>query len=165
MWDLDDKGGWEMKNWCFWTVVLEKTPESPLDCKEIKVVNPKGNEPWIFIGRIDAEAEAPILWPPDAKSWPIGKDPHAGKDQRQQEKGSTEDKMVRYHHWLNEHEFEQTLEIVKDREAWGAAVHGVAKSQTQLNNWTPTTVWFIALVNSPTSLNINFIFKITINIW
>ena len=95
MWDLDDKGGWEMKNWYFWTVVLEKTPESPLDGKEIKVVNPKGNQPWIFIGSTDVEAEAPILWPPDVKSLLIGKDPDAGKDWRQEEKGLAEDEMVR----------------------------------------------------------------------
>ena len=93
--------------WCFWTVVLEKTLESPLDCKEIWQVNPKGNQSWIFIGRTDAEAEAPILWPPDGKNWLIGKDPGPGKGWRQQEKGMTEDKMVGWHHWLNGHEFEQ----------------------------------------------------------
>ena len=90
MWELNHKGGWTPKKWCFWTVVLEKTLESPLDCKEIKLVNPKGNQFWIFIGRIDAEAETPILWPPDAKNWFTGKDPDAGKDWRQ-EKGTTEE--------------------------------------------------------------------------
>ena len=90
-------------------MVLEKTPESHLDCKEIKPVNPKGNQPWIVIGRTDAEAEAPVLWPPDAKSWLIRKDPDAGKDWRQKEKGIVKDKMVRQHHWLNEHESEQIL--------------------------------------------------------
>ena len=108
MWELDLKEGWEPKNWCFWVVVLEKTLESLLDCKEIKSVNPKGNQSWIFIRRIDAETEAPILWPPDVKSWFIRKDPDAGKDQRQEEKGTTEDEMVGWHHWLNGHEFEQT---------------------------------------------------------
>ena len=104
MWELDHKEGWTPKNWCFWTVVLEKTPESSLDSKEIKLVNPKGNQPWIFIGRNDAEAEAKILWPPDAKSWLFGrKDPNAGKDWRQEEKWMTEDKMVGWHHQLNEH--------------------------------------------------------------
>ena len=93
-----------------WTVVLEKTLESPLDCKEIQPVNLKGSQPWIFIGGTDVEAEAPILWPPDAKSQLIGKDPDAGKDWRQEEKGTTEDELVGWHHWLNEHEFEQTLE-------------------------------------------------------
>jgi len=94
MWELDHKESWALKNWCFWTVVLEKTLESPLDCKEIQPVNPKENQPWIFIGRTDAEAEALILWPPDAKSWPIGKDLDVGKDWRQEEKGATEDEMV-----------------------------------------------------------------------
>ena len=106
MWELDHKEGWAPKNWCFWTVVLEKTIESPLDSKEIKVVNPKGNQPWIFIGRTDAEA--PILWPPDVKSWLIGKELDVGKDWRQEEKGVTEDEMFGWHHQFNGHEFEQT---------------------------------------------------------
>ena len=109
MWELDHKEGWVLKNWCFWTVVLEKTLESPLDCKEIKPVNPKGNKSWIFIGRTDAEAEAPILRPPDAKSRLIRKDPDAWKDSMQEEKGMTQDEMVGWHHWLDGHEFEQTL--------------------------------------------------------
>ena len=95
----------------FWTVVLEKTLESPLDCKEIKPVNPEGNQSWIFIGRTDAEAEAPILWPPDVKNWFIGKDPDAGQDWRQEEKGTKEDEMVGWHHQLNGHEFEQALGV------------------------------------------------------
>ena len=107
MWELDHKEGWAPKNWCFQTSVLEKTLESPLDCKEIKPVNPKGNQPWIFTGRTDAEAEAPILWPPDAKSWLIGKDADAGKDWRQEEKGETKDEMVGWHHWLSGPEFQQ----------------------------------------------------------
>ena len=109
MWELDCKEGWAPKNWFFWVVVLEKTLKSPLDCKELKPVNPKGNQPWIFIGRTDAEAEAPILRPPDAKSQLIGKDPDAEKDRGQEEKGVTEDKMVGQHHWLNRHESVQTL--------------------------------------------------------
>ena len=109
MWELDHNEGWAPKNWCFWTVVLENTLESPLDCKEVKPINPKGNKPWIFIGRTDAEAEAPILWPPDVKSRLIGKDPNAGKDWRQEEKGTAEDEMVGWHHRLNGHEFKQTL--------------------------------------------------------
>ena len=108
MWDLDHKEGWVLKNWCFQTVVLEKTLQSPLDCKEIKPVNPKGNQLWIFIGRTDAEVEAPILWPPDVKSWLIGKDPDAGKDFRQEEKGTAEDEMVGWHHQVNWCESEQT---------------------------------------------------------
>ena len=105
MWELDPKGGWAPKNWWFRTVVLEKSLESPLDCKEIKVVSPKRNQPWIFIGRTDAEAEAPILWPPDVKGWLIGKDPDAGKDWGQEEKGMTEDEMVGWHHRLDGHGF------------------------------------------------------------
>ena len=101
VWELDCKEAWALKNGCFWTVVLEKTFESPLDCKEIKPVNPKGNQPWIFIGRTDAEAETPILWPLDGKNWLTGKDPDAGKDSRWEEKGPTEDEMVGWHHRLN----------------------------------------------------------------
>ena len=108
MWELDHKEGLAPKNWCFWTVVLEKTLESLLDSKEIKSVHPKGNQSWIFIGRTDAEAEAPILWPPDAKNWLVKKDPDAGQDWRQEEKRTTEDEMVGWHHWLDGHEFEQT---------------------------------------------------------
>ena len=107
MWDLDHKESWAPKSWCFWTVVLEKTLESPLNCKEIKSVNPKGNQPWIFIGR--TEAEVPILWPPDAKNLLIRKDPDAGIDWRQEEKAMTEDEIVGWHHQLNGREFEQAL--------------------------------------------------------
>ena len=107
---MDHKVGWTLKNWSFWTVVLEKTFESPLDCKETKSVNPKGDQSWIFIAKTDAEAEAPILWPPDAKSWFFTKDPDVGKDWRLEEKGPTKDEMVGLHHWLNTHEFEQALE-------------------------------------------------------
>ena len=109
MWELDCKESWAPKNWCFWTVVLEKTLESPLDCKENRSVNPKGNQPWIGIGRTDAEADTPILWPPDVKSQLTGKNPDAGKDWRQ-EKGMTEDKTVGWHHQLNGDEFEQAPE-------------------------------------------------------
>ena len=106
MWELNQKENWVLKNWCFWTVVLEKTLESPLDCKEIKPVNPKGNQPWIFIGRTDAEAEAPVLWPPHTKSWLIGKDSYAGRDWGQEEKGMIENEMARWHHRLDGHESE-----------------------------------------------------------
>ena len=106
MWELDYKESWTPKNWCFWTVVLEKALESPLNFKAIKSVHPKGNQSWIFIGRTDAEAETPILWLPDVKNWLTGKDPDAGKDWRQEEKGMTEDEMVGWHHWLDGHEFE-----------------------------------------------------------
>ena len=106
MWELDHKEGWAPMNWCFWTVVLEKTLENPLDCKETQPVNPKGNQSWIFIERTDAKAETPILWPPDMKNQPIGKDPDAGKDWGQEEKGTTDDEMIEWHHWHDGHEFE-----------------------------------------------------------
>ena len=106
MWELDYKDSLALKNWSFWTVVLEKTLESPLDSKEIQPVHPKGNQSWIFIGRTDVEAETPILWLPDVKSWLIWKDPDAGENWRQEEKGTTEDEMVGWHHRLNGHEFE-----------------------------------------------------------
>ena len=121
MWELDYKESWALKNWCFWTVLLRKTLESPLDCKEIQPVHPKGNQSLIFIGRTDVEAGTPILWPPDVKNWLIGKDLDAGKDWRQEEKGMTKDEMVGWHHRLEGHELQ---ELVMDREAWRAAVHG-----------------------------------------
>ena len=117
MWELDHKEGWALKNWCLWTVVLGKTLRSPWNSKEIKPVNPKGNQSWIFIGRIDTKA--PILWPSDAKKWLIRKDPDAGKDWGQEEKGVTEDELVGWHQWLNKHEFEQTL---GDSEGQGSLV-------------------------------------------
>ena len=137
MWELNHKKGCVPKNWCFWTVVLEKTLENPLDCKEIKPVNPKGNQPWIFTGGTDAEAEAPIVWPPDVKSRLIGKDSDAGKDRGQEEKRVTEDEMFGWHHWLNGHEFEQTL---GDREGQGSLMccspwgHKESDMTLQLNN-------------------------------
>ena len=136
MWELDHKESWALKNWCFRTVVLEKTLKSPLDCKESQPVHPKGNQSWIFIGRTDAEAETLILWPSDVKNWLIGKDPDAGKDWRQEEKGTTEDEMVRWHHWLNVHEFEQALGIGDKQGRLDAAVHVVTWSQTWLSVWT-----------------------------
>ena len=136
MWAVDHKEGWTPKNWCFWIVVLETTLESPLDSKEVKPVNPKGNQPWIFIGKTDAEAEASILWSPDADSQLTGKDPDAGKDWRQEERGMTEDEMAGWHHWLNGLEFEQTL---GDREGQGSLMccspWGSKKSE-QLSDWT-----------------------------
>ena len=116
---------------------MEKILERPLDCKEIKPVNPKGNQSWIFIGRIEAEVEAPILLPPDVKNWLIWKDPDAGKDWRQEKRGMTEDEMIGWHHWLNGHEFGQTLVDSEGREAWHPAVHGGHKEldkTEQLNN-------------------------------
>jgi len=141
MWELDYKESWVPKNWCFWTVVLEKTLESPLDWREIKPVHPKENQPWVFIGRTDAETEAPILWPPDVKNGLIGKDLDGGKNWRQEEKGMTEHEMVGWYHWLDGHEFEQALGVGDGRswEAWCATVHGVTKSRTQLSDLTDWT--------------------------
>ena len=139
MWELDYKETWVLKNRCFWTVVLEKTLERPLDYKEIQPVHPKGNQFWILIGRIDAEAETPILWPPDAKNWLIGKDPDAGKYWRQEEKGATEDEMVGWHHRLDGHEFEQVL-----GSWWWTGKHGMLHSmgsQRVGHNWVTELNW------------------------
>ena len=143
MWELDYKESWALKNWCVWTVVLEKTLESPLDCKEIQPDNPEGNQSWIFIGRTDAEAETPILWPPDVKNWLTGKDPDARQDWRQEEKGMTEDEMVGWHHWLNGHEFEQALAVGDGQESlaccspWGCK----ESDMTERLNWTGMVTW------------------------
>ena len=136
MWELDCKENWAQKNWCFWTVVLEKTLESPLDCKKIQPVHPIGDQSWVFIGRTDIEAETPLLWPPDMKNWLIWKDPDAGKDWGQEEKETTEDEIVGWLHRLNGHDFGWTLGVGDGCGAWCAVVHGVAKSQTWLCDWT-----------------------------
>ena len=138
MWELDYKESWGPKNWCFWTEVLEKTLESPLDCKEIQPVHPKGDQPWLFIGRTDVEAETPILWPPDAKNWLIWKDCDAGKDWRRDEKGTTEVEMAGWHHQLSDMSLSKLQELMMDREACRAAVHGLSKNRTWLTDWTDT---------------------------
>ena len=133
MWELDCEESWVPKNWCFWTVVLEKTLESPLDCKEIQPVHSEGDQSWDFFGGNDVEAETPILWPPHAKSWLIGKD-WCWEGLGAEEKGTTEDEIAVWHHWLDG--LSELQELVLDREAWCAAIHGVAKSQTRLGDWT-----------------------------
>ena len=138
MWELDQKGGGTLKNWCFCTVVLEKTLESPLDSKNITPVYPKGNQSWTFIRRTDAEAEIPILWLPDVNSWLIRKDPDAGKDWGQEVKGVTEDKIDGITNSVNMN-LSKIREIMKDREAWYATVNGISKNQTLLGNWTTAT--------------------------
>ena len=138
VWQLDYKESWVLKNWCFWTVVLEKILESPLDCKGIKPVSPKGNQSRLFIGKTDDEAEAPILWPPDTNNWLLGKGPDAGKDWRQEERGMTEDEMVGWYHRLDEHEFEQALCVADGQgsltccNSWGCK----ESDTTEWLNWT-----------------------------
>ena len=139
-WELDHKEDWVPKNWCFWTVMLEKTLGNPLDSKEIKPANHNRNQPWILIQKTFVEAEAQKLWLPDVKSQLIGKDPDSGEDWGQEEKGVTEDEMVGWPHQLNGHKFEQTPRDSEGLEAWRAAVHGITKSQTWLSDWTTTTL-------------------------
>jgi len=138
MWELDCEEGWALKNWCFWTVVLEKTLESPLDCKEIQPVHSEGDQPWEFFGRNDAKAETPVLWPPHAKSWLIGKDSDAGRDWGQEEKRMTEDEMAGWHHWLDGRESEWTLGVGDGQgglaccDSWGRRVR---------HNWVTELNW------------------------
>ena len=139
LWDY--KESWAQKNWCFWTVVLEKTLESPLDCKENQPVHPKGDQSWVFIGRTDVEAETPVFWPPDVKNWFIWKDPDAGRDWGQEEKGTTEDEMAGWHHWLDRRESEWTP-AVGDRQGGLACCGswGRKESDTTELNWTESNL-------------------------
>ena len=144
MWKLDCEESWASKNWCFWTIVLEKTLESPLDCREIQPVHSKTDQSWVFFGRNNAKVETPIFWPPHVKSWCIGKDSDAGRDWRQEEKGTTKDEMAGWHHQLDGHESEWTLGVGDGQGPWRAATHGVAKSRTRLSDWTELN-WMVLL--------------------
>ena len=153
MWELDYKKSWAPKNWCFWTVVLEKTIESPLDCKKIQPVHPKGDQSWVFIGRTDVEAETAVLWPPDAKSWLIWKDPDSGKDWGQEEKGRTEDEMIAWHHWFSGYNFGWALGFGDGQgslaccSSWGRKVSTTERlSWTELGPRIPDQSCFLFLV-------------------
>jgi len=150
IWELDCEESWALKNWCFWTVVLEKALDSPLDCKEIQPVHSEGDQSWVFFGRNDAKAETPVLWPPHVKSWLTGKDSDAGRDWGQEEKGMTEDEMAGWHHWLDGHESVWTPGVGDGQggleccDSWGrkeSDTNGVAKSRTRLSDWTELN-WF-----------------------
>ena len=171
MWELNHKESWAPKNWCFWTVVLEKTLESPLDCKEIKPISPKGNQSWIFIVRTDAEAEALILWPPDAKNWLIGKNPDAGKGWRQEEKWKTENEMVGWCHQLDGHELEQALGVGNGKGSLACYSPWGQKSRTWLSDCTEVRLlllWiyrviFLAIANFLIAKSINML--ICLSFW
>ena len=156
MWELDCEESWVPKNWCFWTVVLEKTLKSPLDCKEIQSVHPKGDQSWIFIGRTDAEDEAPILWPPDEKSWLTGKDSDARRDWGQEEKGTAEDEMAGWHHWLDGREFEWTPGIGHGQgslvccDSWGRK----ESHTTEWLNWTEVKQYDLSGLQKGISLSL-----------
>ena len=143
-WELDGKESWAPKNWCFWTLVLEKTLENPLDCKEIQPIHPKGNQSWIFIERTDVEGETPILWAPDVKNWLIWKDLDAGKDWRWEEKGPSEDEMVGWHHWLDGHEFGWTPGV-GDGQVGLACCSSWGRKESDMTEWLNWTEWLSAL--------------------
>jgi len=159
MWELDDKEGWVLKNWCFWTVVLEKTLESPLYCEEIQPVHPKWYQSWVFIGRTDVEAEIPILWPPDVKIWLICKDPAAGKDWGPEEKGTTEYEMVVWYHQLNGHGFEWTPGVANGQGGLACCVSWVRKDYdlTEWLHWTELKMLLQVTETSPASLKRRYI--------
>ena len=146
IWELDCEESWAPKNWCLWTVVL-KTLQRPLDCKEIQPVHSEGDQPWDFFGRNDAKAEAPVPWPPHVKSWLIGKDSDAGRDWRQEEKGTTEDEMAGWHHWLEGRECEWTPGIGDGQGGLACCDSWIAKSWTRLSDWTRTKLVFLVRQN------------------
>ena len=158
--ELDCEESWVLKNWCFWTVVLEKILESPLDCKEIQPVHSEGDQSWVFIGRTNSKAETPVLWPPHAKSWLIGKDPNAGRDWGQEEKGMTEDEIVGWHHWLDAHEFVWTPGVGDGQggpvccNSWGRK----ESDTTERLNWTEVSHSF----SSKEQVSFNFMAAVTI---
>ena len=149
MWELDCEESWELKNWWFWTVVLEKTLVSSLDCKEIQPVHSKGDQPWDFFGRNDAKAETPIFWPPHAKSWLSGKDSDAGRDWGQEKKGTTEDEMAGWHHWFDGRESEWTAGVGDGQGGLVCCIHAVTKSWTRLRNWTELNWTTLSKQRSP----------------
>jgi len=164
MWEFDCEENWALKNWCFWTVLLEKTLASPLDCKEIQPVHPKGDQSWVFTERTDAEAETPILWPPHAKSWLIGKDPDAGRHWGQEDKGVTEDEMTGWHPRPNAHEFGWTLGVGNGQgglvccDSWGR------KSQTRLSDLNELN-WIIEQQYFPNNVELFFFFFFSCSCW
>ena len=166
MWELDYKESWALRNWCFWTMMLEKTLESPLDCKEIQPVHPKGDQSWVFIGRTDVEAETPIFWPPDVKNWLIGKDPDARSGWGQEEKGTLEDEVVGWHHLLNGHQFEQSPGVGDGQGGLACCSSwGCKESDTTVQlNWTELKAKFTnkfisvnLLIISPTLRGVNYL--------
>ena len=162
MWELDHKESWVPKNWCFWTVVLEKTLEGPFDCKEIRPVHPKGDQSWVFIGRTDAKAETAILWAPHAKSWLTGKDPDAGRDLGQEKKGTTEDEITGWHHRLNEHEFEWTPGIGDGQ--GGLACCDSCRKESDTTEWLNSTELIVSFaVQKPLILIRSHLFTFAFN--
>ena len=164
MWELDCDESWAPKNWCFWTVVLKKTLESPLNCKEIQPVHSKGDQPWVFFGSNNAKAETPILWPPHEKSWLIGKDSDAGRDWGQEEKGMTEDELAGWHHWFDGRKFEWTLGVGDGQGGLACCDPWGCKGQTQLSDWTELN-WTIHFLTGDQYIDIIVKYRILNRTW